>query len=196
MPSRSGVLDRIWLRTPQPVILAGSPGPRPPGVGERRPRRRPVRAGRGQGRVRKARRAVIDSLSKDGPSARPLSTRRSTLSVHLVRGVFIPFFAAPNLARSVHTLSGFSGVLLIALGLVWPRLDLGAAASRAAFWLLIYSDLAIIAAFVLGAVWSAGGMTMPTAAGEARGSAFQETTIAVVAYSSGPTGIAAFALIL
>lgn len=111
-------------------------------------------------------------------------------------GFFIPFFAAPNLARSVHTLSGFSGVLLIALGLVWPRLDLGATASRAAFWLLIYSDLAIIAAFVLGAAWGAGAMTMPLAAGDARGSAFQEATIAVVAYSSGPTGIAAFALIL
>jgi len=32
-------------------------------------------------------------------------------------------------------------------GLVWPRLDLGAAASWTAFWLLIYSDFATVASF-------------------------------------------------
>jgi (hydroxyamino)benzene mutase len=37
-------------------------------------------------------------------------------------GFAIPYFAVPNLGRSVHTLSGFVGVLLLALGLVWPRL--------------------------------------------------------------------------
>src|SRR5262249_572808 len=47
--------------------------------------------------------------------------------------------AVPNLGRSVHTLSGFVGVLLLALGLVWPRLHLGAAGARVAFWFLIYS---------------------------------------------------------
>ena len=111
-------------------------------------------------------------------------------------GFAIPFVAAPNLGRSVHTLSAFSGVMLIALGLVWPRLTLGMGASRVAFWCLIYSDLAIIAAFVLAALWGAGNATMPIAAGTARGTAFEETAIAVVAYSSAPTGILAFALIL
>lgn len=37
---------------------------------------------------------------------------------------------------------------------------------------------------------------MPLAAGTRAAAAFQEATIAVVAYSSGSTGIAAFALIL
>jgi (hydroxyamino)benzene mutase len=37
---------------------------------------------------------------------------------------------------------------------------------------------------------------MPLAAGDARGTVLGETLIMVVAYSSAPTGIAAFALVL
>ena len=43
-------------------------------------------------------------------------------------GFAIPYLGSANLGRSAHTLSGFVGVLLLALGLVWPRLELGAAA--------------------------------------------------------------------
>jgi len=95
-------------------------------------------------------------------------------------GFAIPYFAVPNLGRSVHTLSGFVGVLLLALGLVWPRLHLGAAGARVAFWFLIYS----------------GSSIMPLAAGGARGSDFQETVIQIVMYPAPPTGIISFALIL
>ena len=111
-------------------------------------------------------------------------------------GFAVPYFAAPHLGRSVHTLSAFSGVLLISLGLLWSRLDLGAAGSRIAFWFLIYSGLATIAAFVLAAIWGAGNSIMPLAAGSAHGSDFQEAVIKIVAYSGAPTGIIAFALVL
>jgi hydroxylaminobenzene mutase len=111
-------------------------------------------------------------------------------------GFVVPYFAAPNLGRSVHTLSGFSGVLLLALGLVWPELNLGTTAARIAFWFLIYSDLITIVSFVMAAMWGAGNRTMPLAAGAARGSDFQEMAIAIVAYTAAPTGIISFALIL
>jgi len=111
-------------------------------------------------------------------------------------GFAVPYLAAPHIGRSVHTLAAFSGVLLVALGLVWPRLVLGVAAARIAFWFLIYSDLATIAAFVLAGIWGAGNSIMPLAAGSAHGTAGQETAITVVAYSAAPTGILAFALIL
>jgi hydroxylaminobenzene mutase len=111
-------------------------------------------------------------------------------------GFAVPYVASPGLGRSVHTLAALSAVLLLALGLVWRRLDLGVAASRIAFWCLVYSDLATIAAFLLAAVWGAGGTVMPLAAGVARGSDIQETLIAVVGYSGAPTGIASFALML
>jgi hydroxylaminobenzene mutase len=37
------------------------------------------------------------------------------------QGLAVPYFAAPNLGRSVHTLSGFTGVMFLALGVVWPK---------------------------------------------------------------------------
>jgi len=111
-------------------------------------------------------------------------------------GFAIPYLAAPRVGLSAHTLSALQGVLMLALGLVWPRLSLGTTPSRLAFWLLIYSAFAILAAYVLASAWGAGNETMPLAAGSAHGSAGQEAVIKVVAYSSAPTGIIAFALIL
>jgi hydroxylaminobenzene mutase len=111
-------------------------------------------------------------------------------------GFAIPSLAAPPLGRSVHTLSGLTGVLLIAYGLLWTRLELGSAASRIAFWFLVHSSLATIAAFMLGAFWGAGNTVFPMAAGAARGSPSQELAIRIVLYPAAPTGIAAFALVL
>jgi hydroxylaminobenzene mutase len=113
-----------------------------------------------------------------------------------LEGFAIPYLAAPRLGLSAHTLSALQGVLLLALGLVWTRLRLGAATSRIAFWSFIYSTFAILAAYVMAAAWGAGNETMPLAAGSAHGSAFQEMVIKGVAYSSAPTGLIAFALIL
>jgi (hydroxyamino)benzene mutase len=110
-------------------------------------------------------------------------------------GFAIPYTAAPLLARSAHSLTALLGVILIALGLLWPRLNLAKAASQIAFWFLVYSGLAITAAFLIAGIWGAGKSTMPLAGGP-MGSPFQESVITAVAYSSAPTGIIAFALIL
>jgi (hydroxyamino)benzene mutase len=110
-------------------------------------------------------------------------------------GFAIPYLAAPRLGLSVHTLSAFEGVLLVALGLVWPRLSLGAIAGGMAFWLLLYSSVAILAAYTLAAVWGAGNETIPLAAGAAHGTALQETVIKILAYASAP-GLISFAIIL
>jgi hydroxylaminobenzene mutase len=111
-------------------------------------------------------------------------------------GFAIPGLAAPRLGLSAHSLMALLGILFIAMGLLWPKLSLGTAASRLAFWLFIYSGLAIVAAYLLGAIWAAGNSTMPLAAGTSHGSDFQEAIIKIVAYSSAPTGILSFALIL
>ena len=110
-------------------------------------------------------------------------------------GFVIPSLAAPRLGLSAHSLMALLGVLLIAVGLLWPKLR-GVATLRLAFWTLVYSSLAIVAAYLLGAIWGAGNSTMPLAAGTAHGSASQETIIKIVAYSSAPTGIVSFVLIL
>jgi len=48
----------------------------------------------------------------------------------------------------------------------------------------------------MAAMWGAGDSVIRLAASTGRGSVVQETTIDIVAYSSAPTGIIAFALIL
>jgi hydroxylaminobenzene mutase len=111
-------------------------------------------------------------------------------------GFVVPNLASPNLGRSLHMLSGFTGVLFLAMGLTWPMLKLGTTAAKIAFWFLVYSAIATIAGFVIAAWWGAGGSIMPIAAQGARGSDFQEAVIQIVMYPAAPTGIISFALIL
>jgi hydroxylaminobenzene mutase len=113
-----------------------------------------------------------------------------------VEGFAVPHVAAPQLGRSVHTLSAFTGVLLLSLGLAWPSLKLGLTASRLAFWFLIYSALATIAGFVIAALLGAGASIIPIAAAGARGTDAQEQLIRWVMYPAAPTGITSFVLIL
>jgi (hydroxyamino)benzene mutase len=113
-----------------------------------------------------------------------------------LEGFAIPHLAAPRLGLSVHTLSGFQGVLLLTLGLVWPKLHLTTSTSRVAWVALVYSALAILLAYVMASLWGAGNETMPIAAGPAHGTPGQETLIKVLAYSSAPPGLLSFALVL
>src|SRR4051812_148993 len=78
-------------------------------------------------------------------------------------GFAIPYVASPRLALSVHTLSALQGVMLLALGLVWPKLELGTQAARIAFWFLLYSAFAILVAYVAASLWGAGNETMKLA---------------------------------
>jgi len=137
---------------------------------------------------------VVSTLARQ--SQRLLQIGVGLLLFASFEGFVIPSLASPHLGLSAHTLSGLQSVLLLALGLAWTRLNLGVVSSRVAFWLLVYSTFAILAAYVLGAFWGAGNETMPMAAGMAHGSAVQEAVIKVVAYSSAPTGIVSFAMIL
>jgi len=112
-----------------------------------------------------------------------------------IEGFFVEHLASPMLARSAHSLCALVGTMFLVLGLVWPRLRLDARTARIALWLLAYSGIAIVSAFSIGAIVGAGHATMPLA-GAPQGSASQELAIATVAYSSAPTGITAFLLIL
>ena len=113
-----------------------------------------------------------------------------------LEGFAIPSFPFPRLGLSVHTLSALQGVMLLGLGLLWPRLNLGATASRIAFWTYIYSSFATLVPYVLAAIWGAGNTAIPLAAGTAHGSAIQEAIIKVVLYSAAPMFFISMALIL
>ncbi len=115
-------------------------------------------------------------------------------------GFAIPVFASPRIGLSVHTLSALQAVLLLAFGLLWPKLSLGPRAGKVAFWSLIYATLSILAAYTVAAFWGVGIETIRLMGelphGLTQGTPFQETFIKVLAYSSAPTGLTAFVLIL
>lgn len=115
-------------------------------------------------------------------------------------GFAIPYLGSQRIGLSVHTLSAYQGIFLLAQGLLWPRLKLGATASRVAFWCSIYGTLAILAAYTIAAIWGVGNETIRLMGelphGLSHGTTFQETFIKVLAYSSAPTGLTAFVLIL
>jgi (hydroxyamino)benzene mutase len=113
-----------------------------------------------------------------------------------LEGFVIPYLRAPRLGLSVHTLSGLQSVLLLALGLMWPKLTLGPTVSRIALWSFTYSTLATLIPYMLAALWGAGNTTMPLAAGAAHGNPFQESVIKIVLYSAAPTVLVALVLIL
>ena len=115
-------------------------------------------------------------------------------------GFVIPVLASPRIGLSVHTLSALQAVLFLAIGLLWPKLRLSLRAAKVAFWCLIYSAMVILAAYTVAAFWGIGIETISLMGelphGLAHGTLFQETFIKVLAYSSAPTGLTAFVLIL
>jgi (hydroxyamino)benzene mutase len=117
-----------------------------------------------------------------------------------IDGFAIPLLASQRIGLSVHTLSAFQGVFLLAQGLVWPRLRLSGRWARVAFWCSLYATLAILAAYTVAALWGVGNETIRLMGelphGLTRGTARQETIIKVLAYSSAPTGLTAFGLML
>jgi (hydroxyamino)benzene mutase len=117
-----------------------------------------------------------------------------------LEGFVIPSLGSQRIGLSVHTLGASQAVLLIALGLLWPRLRLGVTAARIAFWCLVYSALAILLAYGIAAALGVGTETIRLAGelphGLSHGTAAQETIIKLFAISSAPTGLLAFILIL
>ena len=83
----------------------------------------------------------------------------------LLGGFLIPAMAVPRLGLSAHTIGVLSGVLLIAVGAVWPhfRLSRSQAAWLERGWL--YSSYVNWLACIVGAFLGAGGMTPIAAAG-------------------------------
>lgn len=112
-----------------------------------------------------------------------------------VEGFVIPYLPFPRLGLSVHTLSALEAVVLLIFGLIWPKLNLGAAMSQLAWWSFVYSAFATLTAYVLAAIWGAGNSTIPLAAGPAHGSSVQELVIKVVLYSAAPTDLVGLTLI-
>jgi len=114
----------------------------------------------------------------------------------LLTGVAIPAFSVPRLGLSAHISGVLGGLVLIVIGLVWPQLRISSRASRTGFGLAAYSFVVAWLMPFLAAVWGAGAGMLPFAAGNARGTAFQEGVIAVGLTTVALTVIVLFALLL
>lgn len=101
------------------------------------------------------------------------------LFLGLITGFAVPMTANPRMALSSHLEGVINGVLLLVLGAIWERLQIGPTAQRVAFWLLAYGTFANWATTLMAALCGAGASMMPLAGAGHMGTATQELLIAI-----------------
>ena len=137
---------------------------------------------------------TLDPSSRQGH--RLLQAGMLLFLLALLVGIAVPAFAVPRLGLSTHLLGIMQGLFLMVAGLLWPRLRLTRALSRAGFALAIYGCLAAWTANLLAAILGAGNSMLPMAAGQAHGSALQEGLISILLRSAAVALIATALLML
>jgi hydroxylaminobenzene mutase len=95
----------------------------------------------------------------------------------LLTGFAIPVLSNPRLGLSSHLEGVQNGMLLLILGLIWPRLQLSARMLRAGFFLAIFGTYTNWGITLLAGIWNAGSDLMPIAGGSAVGTAWQEVMV-------------------
>ncbi len=139
----------------------------------------------------------MDPLDPSLPRRRRLLQAGALLFLlAMLVGLAVPKFAVPRLGLSAHLLGIMQGIFLMVIGLLWPKLKLTPAMSGVGSFLAIYGCFAAWAANVLAAVWQAGNSMLPMAAGQARGTALQETLIALGLRTAAVSLIAVAMMIL
>jgi hydroxylaminobenzene mutase len=113
----------------------------------------------------------------------------------LVTGFVVPLLAIPRMGLSSHLEGIFNGIVLIALGLMWPRLALGARLQRLTFALAVYGAFANWAATLFSAATGAVAL-MPIAGGGRTGDATAEAVVGFLLISLSVAMIGAFLLVL
>ena len=135
-------------------------------------------------------------MDRSSQSQRLLQVGVGLLLVAVLLGLAIPNFTVPRLALSAHLVGILQGILLIVVGLLWPRLNLKPMQLKLAFWLVLYQAVAAPLSNLLAAAWGAGNSIIPLAAGAARGTTAQEVVINIGLRSAGAALILGLLLIL
>jgi hydroxylaminobenzene mutase len=105
------------------------------------------------------------------------------LMLGLLTGLFVPKFANPRMGLSSHVEGVMSGMMLIILGFIWPKLWLKPAAMKTAHWLAVYGAYANWVNPLIAAAWDAGGSMMPGASKGKKGTPTQEMVITILSVS-------------
>jgi len=83
----------------------------------------------------------------------------------LVTGLAIPLITNHRMGLSAHLEALLNGILLLALGCLWPQLRLSARALTATFWLALYGTYANWFFTLLGAILGTKALTPQAGAG-------------------------------
>jgi hydroxylaminobenzene mutase len=113
----------------------------------------------------------------------------------LLTGFLVPLLALPRMGLSSHLEGVLNGIVLIVLGLVWPRLQLGPRTKAATFGLAVYGTYANWGATLISAATGAATM-MPLVGGGSTGSAAAEAVVGFLLISLSLAMIAVFVLVL
>jgi (hydroxyamino)benzene mutase len=113
----------------------------------------------------------------------------------LLVGFAIPLVKNPRMGLTSHLEGLLNGMVLILLGLVWPRVALAPGMLKATFWLAIYATFANWMATLLAAIWGAG-RSMPIAAPEPTATSFQENIVDALLLSLSFSMVVACGLVL
>lgn len=96
----------------------------------------------------------------------------------LITGLFSGMLANPRMGLTSHLEGVMNGPFLIVLGLMWPRLRLGARALTAAFWMALYGTYMNWATTLYGAAAGAGERMAPITGKGFTGTSFEEGVVA------------------
>ncbi len=97
----------------------------------------------------------------------------------LLTGLAVPVLQVPRMGLSSHLVGTMSGIFLVVLGLMWPRLALPVWAGTTTFWAALYGSFANWLATLLSAIWGAAAM-MPIAGQGATSTPLAEGIVAAL----------------
>lgn len=113
----------------------------------------------------------------------------------LLTGFVSPVLEIPRVGLTSHLEGLLNGLMLMALGLMWPRLALGRGLQRLTFGLAVYAAFANWLATLLSAALGAGAL-MPIAANGRIGDAASEAIVSFLLLSLSFAIVIAFVLVL
>jgi hydroxylaminobenzene mutase len=102
----------------------------------------------------------------------------------LFTGFAEPHFTNVRMGLAAHLEGVMNGILLLALGAIWPHVRLGRNAQAAAFWTALYSAYANWLFTTLAAIFGTGALSPITASGF-RAQAWQESLVTAGLMSVG-----------
>ena len=95
----------------------------------------------------------------------------------LITGLLVPALGNPRMGLASHVEAVMNGLVLMVLGLLWPKLVLSTRLLSLTFWLAVYGTFANWLATLLAGAWSAGNAMMPLAALGHSGTVAQEAIV-------------------